>query len=406
MTSRHGALAGLRVLDLTQMLAGPFCTQLLADHGAEVIKIEPPAGDTTRKSGPFRADDRERAYGGYFQSVNRNKRSLVLDLKKESAREVFLALAARADVVVENYRAGVMERLGLSYETLREINPRLVYAAIRGFGDPRSGASPYVDWPAYDVVAQAMGGMMGITGAGPGQPMKIGPGVGDLMPAVLAAFGVLAAVHHAQRTGQGQFVDVAMTDAVLAMCERIVYQHSYCDEVPGPEGNRHPLLCPFGLFAASDGAVAIACPGDGFWATLAEAIGRPEMALDPAYTTNAARVANAHAVIQAVEAFTRQHSKQELSALLGGRVPFGPVYDAQDILDDPHYRARGMLVELEQPGSAEPVRVAGIPVKLSDTPGAVGRRAPRLGEDSDTILRELGWQADTIARLREEGAIA
>ncbi|MGH8788227.1 MAG: CaiB/BaiF CoA transferase family protein [Cupriavidus necator] len=406
MTAPHGALAGLRVLDLTQMLAGPFCTQLLADHGAEVIKIEPPAGDTTRKSGPFRADDRERAYGGYFQSVNRNKRSLVLDLKKEGAREVFLALAARADVVVENYRAGVMERLGLSYETMREINPRLVYAAIRGFGDPRSGASPYVDWPAYDVVAQAMGGMMGITGTGPGQPMKIGPGVGDLVPAVLAAFGVLAAVHHAQRTGEGQFVDVAMTDAVLALCERIVYQHAYTGEVPGPEGNRHPLLCPFGLFAASDGAVAIACPGDGFWATLAEAIGRPEMALDPAYATNAARVANAHAVIQAVEAFTRQHSKQELSALLGGRVPFGPVYDAQDILDDPHFRARGMLVELEQPGSTAPVRVAGIPVKLSDTPGAVTRRAPRLGEHSDAILRELGWQADTIARLREEGAIA
>lgn len=406
MTTPHGALAGLRVLDLTQMLAGPFCTQLLADHGAEVIKIEPPAGDTTRKSGPFRADDRERAYGGYFQSVNRNKRSLVLDLKKASAREVFLALVARADVVVENYRAGVMERLGLSYETLREINPRLVYAAIRGFGDPRSGVSPYVDWPAYDVVAQAMGGMMGITGPGPGQPMKIGPGVGDLVPAVLAAFGVLAAVHHAQRTGEGQFVDVAMTDAVLALCERIVYQQSYSGEVPGPEGNRHPLLCPFGQFAASDGAVAIACPGDGFWATLAEAIGRPEMALDPAYATNAARVANAHAVIEAVEAFTRQHSKHALAALLGGRVPFGPVYDAQDILDDPHFRARGMLVELEQPGSATPVRVAGVPVKLSGTPGAVSQRAPQLGEHSDTILRELGWQADTIASLREEGAIA
>ena len=270
-----GALAGLRVLDLSQVLAGPFCTQMLADHGAEVIKIEPPEGDPARRFAPFRADDTERAFGGYFQSINRGKKSVVLDLKDPAGRAAFLKLVAGADVLVENYRAGVMERLGLGYETLARINPRLVYGAIRGFGDPRSGESPYNDWPAFDVVAQAMGGIMGITGPTADQPLKIGPGVGDTVPALMLAFGILAAVRHAERSGQGQFVDISMIDGVLALCERLVHQYSYAGEVAGPEGNGHPLLCPFGLFRAADGWVAIGCPTDKFWVELAAAIGRP-----------------------------------------------------------------------------------------------------------------------------------
>lgn len=384
-----GALAGLRVLDLSQVLAGPFCTQMLADHGAEVIKIEPPEGDPARRFAPFRADDDERAFGGYFQSINRGKKSVVLDLKTAAGHAAFLKLVASADVLVENYRAGVMERLGLGFEALAQINPRLVYGAIRGFGDPRSGESPYNDWPAFDVVAQAMGGIMGITGPAADQPLKIGPGVGDTVPALMLAFGILAAVRHAERSGQGQFLDISMIDGVLALCERLVHQYSYAGEVAHPEGNGHPLLCPFGLFRAADGWVAIACPTDKFWVELATAIGRPELAGDPGWATNAARLARRGEVTALIEAFTGRRSKADLKALFGGLVPFGSVHNAAEIFADPHFAARGMLVQVEQPGSATPVTIAGVPVHLSATPGAVRGRAPKLGEHTAEILAGL-----------------
>lgn len=272
-----GPLEGIRILDLTAMLAGPYATSLLTDLGADVVKVEPPNGDTTRHVGPF-SEGEPPGLGGYFQSVNRGKRSIVLDLKSDDGRARFLELAAVADVVTENFSTGVMDRLGLGYETLAEINPQLVYATIRGFGDPRTGASPYVNWPAFDVVAQAMGGFLSITGSPDGTPIKSGPGIGDIFPAALLALGIVAAVRHAERTGEGQFLDVAMYDAILALTERIVYQHSYTSEVPRPQGNSHPLLCPFDIFPSSDGWIAIAAPSDRHWRVIAETIGRPEMA--------------------------------------------------------------------------------------------------------------------------------
>jgi crotonobetainyl-CoA:carnitine CoA-transferase CaiB-like acyl-CoA transferase len=400
-----GALDGLRVVDLTMMLAGPFCTMLLADQGADIIKVEPLGGDGTRAMGPFPRESTERApYGGYFQSINRGKRSIALDLKAESGKRVLRRLVRDADVLVENYRVGVMDKLGLGYESLRAINPRLVYAAIRGFGDPRSGASPYQDWPAYDVIAQAMGGMMGITGP-KGQPTKIGPGVGDTLPAVLAAFGILAAVHRAGRSGQGQFVDVAMYDAVLAFCERIVYQHSYTGEIPGPDGNGHPLLCPFGLFPATDGWVAIACPSEHFWAHLARAMGRADLIDDPRYRTNNDRVAHRDEVVGIIGDWTARHTKRALSEILGSHIPFGPVNDIADIYADPHVRTRDMLVEVEHPGLERAVTIAGTPVKMSVTPGGVRRRSPLLGEHTDAILENLGMDASEISRLRQDGVV-
>ncbi|HMO45186.1 MAG TPA: CoA transferase [Rubrivivax sp.] len=406
MSPSPGALSDLRILDLSQMLAGPICTQMLADHGAQVIKVESLAGDGIRSSGPFRADDAKRAFGGYFQSVNRNKSSIALDLKQEEAKAIFLRMVEEADVVVENFRAGVMERLGLGYETLRALKPALVYATVRGFGDPRSGASPYAHWPAYDVVAQAMGGIMSITGEPGGAPTKIGPGVGDIVPGLMLGLGILAAVHHARRTGEGQFVDIAMVDGMLALCERTVYQQSYEGRTPGPEGNRHPLLCPFGLFPASDGWVAVGCPDEKLWGELARIIGRAEMADDPRYATNPARVAHADEVIAAVEAYTAPRSKAQLAESLGGRVPFGPVCNARDIFDDPHYRVREMIVEVEHPGCAEPVQIAGVPIKMSATPGAVRRRAPLLGEHTDQILLDMGLSRARIEALRAARAIA
>ncbi|HEX7969241.1 MAG TPA: CoA transferase [Stellaceae bacterium] len=400
-----GALEGLRVVDLTQMLAGPFCTMMLADQGAEVIKVEPLDGDGTRTMGPFAPDDTLRAYGGYFQSVNRNKLSIALDLKKPAGRELFLSLVDGAAVVVENYRAGVMDRLGLAYETLRARNRRLVYASIRGFGDPRTGKSPYVDWPAYDVVAQAMGGIMAITGPNAATPTKVGPGIGDTVPAIMAAFGIMAAAWRAGRTGEGQYVDVAMVDGVLSVCERILHQYSYERKVPGPEGNRHPFLAPFGLVPAKDGVVALACHSDEFWAELCRLMGRADLAADARFATRESRRAHQDAVYAEVSAFTSRHTRRELMEILGGHVPFGPVFDVSDIAADPHFRARDMVVPLDHPGTSAQRAVAGVPVRLSETPGGVRRRAPLLGEDTETVLAGLGLSPAAIERLRAEQVV-
>lgn len=401
-----GSLAGLRVIDLTQMLAGPYCTMMLADQGADVVKIEPVDGDPTREFGPFRADDRQHHFGGYFQSTNRNKRSVGLDLKAPDGRALFLRLAKGADVVVENFRAGVMDRLGIGYERLAADNPRLVYAAIRGFGDPRTGVSPYVDRPAFDVVAQAMGGAMGITGPDAATPLKIGPGIGDIFPAALSAFGIMAAVFHARESGRGQFVDVAMYDSILSLCERLVYQYSYTGKSPAPEGNQHPILCPFGVFAAKDGMVTIGCPRDAFWKELVDAMGQKELASDPRFRTNNDRLAHMSETVAIVERWTRNLTKSEIAAALDGRVPFGPVNTAADIYQDPHVAARQMLVRVEHPGTAEPVTIASTPIRMTETPGGVARRAPLVGEDTDAVLLALGLAAVEIADLRTRGVVA
>ena len=401
MTERRaGTLEGIRVIDLTQMLAGPYCTQMLADQGADVIKIEPPLGDSSRKLGPYRADDQARQVGGYFASVNRNKKSIVIDLKSEEGRALLRRLVRTADVVVENYRARVMDRLGLSYESLREENPALVYAAIRGFGDPRTGESPYVDWPAFDVVAQAMGGLMGITGPDAVTPIKVGPGLGDIVPGAFAATGILAALLRAKMTGRGQFVDICMIDVVLSVCERIVHQNSYAGAIPGPEGNQHPILTPFGVFPASDGFVSIGAPTDEWWQKICCLMGREDLLADETLATNALRTKNRDRVFAILEAFTRTRSKKELLEIFGGKIPFGPVYDISDITRDPHFAARDMIVETTDPTTAAPVRLAGVPIKFSETPGRVWSGPAMLGQHTDEVLGAAGLGSDEIADLR------
>jgi crotonobetainyl-CoA:carnitine CoA-transferase CaiB-like acyl-CoA transferase len=400
-----GALQDLRIIDLTQMLAGPYGTMMLADHGAEVIKVEPLTGDMTRGAGPFREDDSQKVLGGYFQSIDRNKQSVCLDLKSEAGRAALKALVLGADAVVENFRAGVMERLGVGYEVLREVNPRLVYGALRGFGDQRTGASPYVDWPAFDVVAQAMGGVMAITGPDPLTPTKVGPGVGDIVPGMMLAFGVLAAIHHARRTGEGQFVDVSMVDAVLAICERTVWQNSVQGVVAAPDGNHHPFLCPFGMFPASDGHITVAAQQDEFFRVLCEAIGADALLADPRFASFKTRSAHRHVLIEALSAHTRRFSKAELMARLGGRIPFGPVMNIADIERDPHFAAREMIVEVEQPGSA-PIRLAGVPIKMTRTPGGVRVRAPLLGEHTRAQLKRAGLTETEIQTLIDARAAA
>lgn len=405
MSTASGALKGLRILDLTHALAGPFCSQVLADHGADVIKVEPLEGDFFRRMGPFREDDQLKSYGGLFQACNRNKRSIAINLKHPEGQAVLRRLVQGADALVENYRAGVLNKLGLGYEALREIRPSLVYTSVRGFGDVVGGASPYMDWPAFDIVAQAMGGWMGITGEDAQHPVKVGGGAGDTVSGLFAAFGTMAALWHARATGQGQYVDVAMTDSILALSELVVSQFSYRGVSPMPVGNGIPGLAPFGTIAVKDGVIAIAAPHGPQFKLLCELIGMPELVDDPRFVDEAHRWENNQALIALIERFTRQHTKQELKALLGGKIPFSPIYTAGEIFEDPHFAARDMLPRVEQPGSAAPVAVPGVPVKLSATPGQVRHRAPMLGEHTREILQSLGMDATETERLIEAGAI-
>jgi crotonobetainyl-CoA:carnitine CoA-transferase CaiB-like acyl-CoA transferase len=407
---KPGALDGLTIVDLTHALAGPYCTMVLADLGADVLKVEPLHGDGTRMMGPYRADDELRAYGGYFASVNRNKRSIALDLHSEDGRAVLRRLIAGADVLVENFRAGVMERLGFAYETLHAEQPRLVYAAIRGFGDPRTGdhnapESPYAAWPAFDVVAQAMGGITGITGPDADHPMNAGAPVGDLGPALFAAVGILAAVRHAEHSGRGRFLDVAMYDGVLALCERMVYMRSYSGVVATPSGAGNPQICPFDAFRSADGWVTIAAPGERHWGYLCDIMGRPELKEDDRYRTNAARVPRANEVRALVNAWTMSLPTAAIIDLLGGIVPCGPINNIDAIMADPHVARRQMIAEVEQPGSARLAQIAGSPVKMTETPGSVRERAPLLGEHTRAVLGTLGYANEQIEALIAAGAV-
>ncbi len=400
-----GALSGLKVIDLTRMLAGPYCTMLLADLGADVLKVEPMGGDPIRNFGPWASDDRLRLLGGYFQSINRGKRSIVLDYRRPEGRDVLMRLVAGADVIVENFRVGVMDRLGLSYESLHQANPRLVYGCVRGFGDPRTGVSSYMNRPAYDIVVQAMGGLMSITGPAPDRPLKTGPAVGDTIPAMLLAVGILAASWHAQRTGEGQFVDVAMYDGVLSLCERIIYQYTVQGKVPGPEGNSISFLCPYDVFPSSDGWVAIAAPTDNHWVELCRVIGVPELGTDPHFATNDERVKRAPQVRMMIGEWTSARTKRDIVDALGASVPCGPINTAPDILDDPHVAQRDMIARLEQPGLDRPLTVVGASIKMTATPTAVRRRAPLLGEHSESVLTNLGFRQEQIQQLANDGVV-
>ncbi|QCO55472.1 cag pathogenicity island protein Cag11 [Pseudorhodobacter turbinis] len=385
----NGILHGIRVLDLSRMLSGPYCTMMLADHGAEVIKIEEAGGDTSRNNGPYRDDDPDHEWAGYFVSLNRSKKSVVLDLKSDKGKAALKQLVANADILVENFRPGVMERLGLGYETLAEVRPGLVYAAIRGFGDPRSGASPYADWPSYDIVAQAMGGILSQTGPDADTPTKIGPGVGDVFAGMMMSFGIMAALRQAEATGKSQFVDVGMYDAILSLCERAVYFHDIQGTVAGPEGNEHPFLAPFALYPARDGQVAIGIVDDTFWRALTRAMGTPDLADDPRYATRADRTAHRRGINDLVASWTARHSKAQLATLLGGVVPFGPLNTIADIVADPHVAARRMLTQVPHPNpAAKPWTVAANPLRFTGAPLPAARTPSALGADTQTYLAE------------------
>lgn len=397
MTERTGPLANLKIIDCTMALAGPFGTALLADLGADVIKVEPPHGDGSRSMPPLPPDYANVSaaepagvdYGGYFASINRNKRSIVLDLKQERDRETLLELCEHADAIVENMRVGVMDKLGVGYDTIKERNPRIVYGAIRGFGDPRTGASPYADWPAYDIVAQSMGGLAHITGDADGSGYPSGSSVGDIYPGTLMALGVLAAINHAKATGAGQFLDVGMYDAILALSETVVVNYGYNETELGPRGQHHPNLMPFGIYPTRDGGVAIAAPGPGHWAALCQAMERADLIEDERSRNVHLRARNQPFVQTAISAWTSMRTKQEVIDAIGGKVPCGPVNTAADIYADPHVAARNMITRFQLPGDNPEVGIVGSPIKFSATPAGFYRRPPKLGEHNDEVRSEF-----------------
>jgi len=388
-----GPLSGLKVLDLTHALAGPYCTMILADLGADVLKVESVDGDLSRSVGPYLDDDRS-TLSGYFQSINRGKRSIVLNLKADEDVDIFMSLVEGADVLVDNFSVGVLERLGLGYERLKVRNRALIYATLRGFGDPALGASPYASWPAMDVVIQALAGPLSITGTEDGAPIKLGPGVADIFPGTMLTTGILAAVLRARETGDGQHVDIAMYDAVLSLCERIVYQFSMTGQAPVPEGNRHPLLSPFDVLRAGDGWIAIAAPTQKRWRVLCASIGLTNLIDDPRFATNVDRVANRDALRERLEDWTKRRTRAQIVDELGGVVPIGPVQTVVDIMNDRHVSSRDMLVRMEDE-SGEPTRVvvAGQPLKFSESRIEVSRRAPDLDADGPRIRADGGRSA-------------
>ena len=389
IAERSGPLVDVRVVDLTQVLAGPFCTMILADMGADVIKVEPPDGDSIRVLGPYTEADDEHFFGGYFASNNRNKRSVVLNLKEPDDVEVFLRLVETADVVVENYRAGVMDQLGLGYEALRARKPSLVYGAIRGFGDPRTGEGPYTYWPSYDIVAQSMSGLVSYTGTKEGTRVASGPYVGDVYPAAMMVSGILAALHHARRTGESQFVDVGMVDSLMALCESMTWRYAYTGEIQTPRGSEHPSLCPFELYDTADGQVAIAAPGPPHWERLCRIIGRDDMIDHDRYRSTRRRVLHRDEVREAITAWTGSLTTAEVVDSLADQVPCGPVNNAVDLHRDEQVRARKMLVAVDHPGSDRPVITPNTPVRFAESPTGVYRPAPKLGEHTDEVIAEL-----------------
>lgn len=384
--SVSGPLQGTLVVDLTRVLAGPFCTQVLADLGARVVKVEAPGrGDDARQIGPFIS-----GRSAYFMSLNRGKQSIALGLEDEADRRVFEKLLGRADVLVENFRPGAMDRLGYGWEALHSRYPRLVVASTSGFGQ----TGPYAERPAYDIVVQAMGGIMSLTGHPGGPPTRVGTSIGDIAAGLFTVIGVQAALLERARSGKGMRVDVAMLDSQVAILENAIVRYAATGEVPGPLGSRHPSITPFEALATKDGHAVIAAGNDELFGRLCETIGCPELARDPRFGSNRSRTQNVEALRQCLEAaLVTRTTADWLERLEAAGVPCGPLNDVAALLRDPQIAARNMLVTVRDSAAGE-VRLAGNPVKLSAFADPSARGAvPDLDADREGILAELAADA-------------
>ena len=406
-----GALAGVRVIDLTRVLAGPFCTQLLADMGADVVKVEGPGGDLMRRMGTVRE-----GLSWYFAQFNRNKRSVVLDLYGDPGRAALADLLRSADVLVENYRPGVLAKMGLGPDRIEELNPRLIVASVNGYGS----VGPYAERPSFDFIAQAMSGFMAATGVPDGEPMRSGPPIGDLVAGLYAAFGVVCALH-ARGTGagtstststdgaagagpgtgadSGQYVETSLMGGLVSMLAYVSAEYFATGRPPARSGNDHPIVFPYGLFEGSDGHIAVAPPDDGYVRRFFRVIGLEDLLDRPEYATNEARRERRRELADAINERTRTQTVDWwIGRLNEGGCPCGRVMDVSEVFDDPQVLAQELVFDVPHPGAGT-VRTTGFPVKFSETPCAVFRPAPQLGEHTGEVLAEIGYGPERIAAL-------
>ena len=390
-------LEGIRVLDLSRILAGPFCTMMLGDMGAEVIKVENPVGgDDTRGWPPF-YDGGE---SSYFQSVNRNKKSLTLNLKAEEGKEVLRALVQESDILIQNFRPGAIERLGFDWDTCHALNSRLIYASVSGYGQ----SGPSRARPAYDILLQGEGGLMSITGAEGGGGFKTGIAIADLTTAMFATQGILLAIIAREKTGKGQYVDTAIQDGQAALMSHAAGNYFATGAPPGRLGNRHPSISPYRDFPCSDGELIVAAANDSLWQRFARAIGRADLADDPRWEKNAARVSGRDELEAEIEQTMRTKTRAEWAEIVSGAgVPCGPVRTIEELCADPQIHHREMVVEMEHARTGV-LKVMGNPMKLSDTPGEIRMPPPLLGEHTEEVLSRLLGKSDReIAALKEKG---
>jgi crotonobetainyl-CoA:carnitine CoA-transferase CaiB-like acyl-CoA transferase len=396
----EGPLSGLTVLDCSQVLVGPFCTMQLGDLGADVIKVERPGvGDQTRGWHPPRFG--EEGPSAYYASVNRNKRSVTLNLASEAGQEVLRTLAAESDVLVENFRVGTMEKWGLGYEELREVDPELIYCSLSGYGE----WGPYSEKPAYDLMIQAEGGMMSITGERGGDPVRVGVAIADIGAGMYATQSILAALLARElRDAGGQKIDVSLLDAQAAWMSYMATNYFASGEVPGRMGSAHPTIVPYQAFETRDGHVVVAAASEKLWRAFCRAIGREGLTEDDRFETNADRVENREALVSVLEVELGEYTTEEAVSLLGEHdVPARAVHDMADVLSHPQIAARGMVHEVDHPrGSLE---MPGSPMFLSETPTSIRRHPPELGEHTEEVLAEAGYAEGEIERLRAVDAI-
>jgi crotonobetainyl-CoA:carnitine CoA-transferase CaiB-like acyl-CoA transferase len=393
-----GPLAGVRILDLSRILSGPFATMIFADLGADVIKLENPrTGDDTREwAPPYQGDQ-----SAYFLSVNRNKRGIAVDLKTAQGREIALRLVDRADVIVENFRPGTAARLGLGYDDLHARNPGLIYASISGFGQ----TGPFASEPGYDAIAQALGGVMSVTGEADGEPVRVGNSAADLGAAMWAAIGILAALHERHTTGCGEWIDISLLDGQIASLTYLAGGYFASGEVPRRYGSAHPSIVPYQALQTADGHLMVAVGNDTLWRRFAPLIGLPELVDDPRFDSNPQRVANRTQLIPLIErALATRGSVAWADELSRVGIPAGPINNVAGALEHPQVTARDMVLSTEHP-SAGTLRMTGSPIKLSRYTATVRRPPPTLGEHTDDVLGELGYSATEIATLRDQGVV-
>ncbi|MCL7401820.1 MAG: CoA transferase [Thaumarchaeota archaeon] len=390
-------LEGIRVLDFTRVMSGPFATMLLGDLGADVIKIEPPGGDDTRGWGPpWIGGD-----SAYFMSANRNKRSIIIDLKKLEGREIVKKLVEKSDVVVENFRPGVAEQLGISYDNLSKINPRIIYCSISGFGQ----SGPYRDKPGYDLIALAMSGLMSITGEPNRPPVKFGVPIADLTTALFAALSIVSALYWREKTGRGQYIDMALLDAQVLLLSHQAFNYFATGEEPRRMGSAHPNIVPYQAFETSDGYIIVTVGSEKLWEQFCKAIGRPDLIENPKFRTNADRVINREELIEELErVFKPKPTRFWIEELEKAGVPAAPILTVGQVLNDEHVRYRGMVLEIEHP-EAGVIKMLGTPFKMSVTPGVVRSPPPTRGQHTFEILRELGFDDEEIIELKSKHVV-